>query len=189
MRLITPKRFVDPGLYPTTPLVFLAGPILGGGNWQLAMCRLLDEAVPDLLIAVPLRLPELAPLADHCLGGAEGKFDRQLAWERYYLREAAARGCVLFWLAEQVAPREDGSPYARDTLGELGEWRGHLHYRKDYRVVIGGDPSFPGLDMIRRNYEDLVPGFTICPTMYDAVAAVRRCLDARRYQATLLNLQ
>lgn len=157
MRIILPKTLVD---IPTRtkarpqPLFFLAGPIKGGGDWQATMCDTLEEFVPDCFVVVPCRWKEDHRLFEKRAFGHENSFDRQLPWERYYLDLAAHFGCIVFWLPceSRTNPRDDGRPYADETRGELGEWRGRMIEDKDLRVVIGAEPEFPGLDAIRRNF-------------------------------------
>lgn len=71
------------------------------------------------------------------------------------MQEASMKGCLLFWLPceSKENPRNDGEPYARDTYGELGEWRGRLMYAGQQRVVVGVEPGFYGLSQIERNFQ------------------------------------
>lgn len=156
---------------PQSLIFFLAGPVLGGGDWQYSMCRLLQERITSFYVAVPCRYPRGHPLRRHeardgmaCVGD----FERQLDWERHYLNLAAVRGSIIFWLGCESAtnPRADGNPYGRDTYGELGEWRGRLMHNRALNVVFGADPRFPGLDVIRRNFNQALGGYVhFCPSM------------------------
>jgi hypothetical protein len=177
VRLILPKSHPDLGRegLADLPMFFLAGPIRGGGDWHARMSVLLARRAGDCLIVNPSRYGEGHPDYRHRLVGAENRFPHQTAWERHYLSEAAQtwpRGCIVFWLARESAehPRTDGQPYAMDTRGEIGEWRGRLMRDRSLRVAIGGDPDFPGLRTIRRNTDlALGPDFPIFETM-EAVA-------------------
>lgn len=155
MIILTPKRYLNLDEYLDQPLYFLAGPVRGGGDWQRYMAEWIERYDSDAIIVVPTRWDDTHPLARHFGGEDTGYFERQLDFERYYIEQAALehpRGCLLFWLGEQKAPRpaEDG-PYAQDTYGELGRWSVHKHYQPHLRLVIGAEPKFPGLDVIKRN--------------------------------------
>jgi hypothetical protein len=104
--------------------------------------------------------------------GEENRFERQTDWERHYLEQAAEKwpaGCIIFWLAEQKEPRQDGGPYARDTYGEIGEWRGRMMRAPHLRVVVGAEKEFPGLSQIKRNFELALPDLKIYDTMEEVV--------------------
>lgn len=157
------------------PLFFLAGPILGGGDWHTKMSLLLQEKVGECIIVNPSRYDSRHPLYEYRIIGNNDVFERQTDWERYFLKQASegwATGCIIFWLPceNECAPRTDGLPYAMDTRGEIGEWRGHLMHNKNLRVVMGAEPSFPGLSQITRNFElSLGDTFRIYSTMEDVV--------------------
>ncbi len=115
--------------------------------------------------------------------GNDIHFDRQLPWERHYLGHAATRarkGCLIFWLPKESTenPRPDGY-YGRDTMGELGEWRGRLMAHPIQRVVIGGQKEFPGFDIICRNFKHaLGEHFMIHQTLEATVeAAIKKAYE------------
>lgn len=153
MRIVLPKTLckIDP-LYG--PFFFLAGPIRGGGNWQLRCCDKIRQRIPDFYAASPCRYKDDHPLMKFRYGEYDNRFDRQLTWERHYLDIAANIGCILFWLPMESKdePRTGEGPYAMDTRGELGEWRGRLMNEPHLKVVIGAEAGFPGLSQIQRNF-------------------------------------
>lgn len=186
MKLILPKNFVDVGpgsFYEKTPLFFLAGPVQGGGDWQRRILPLIKRYEEHCLVASPCRYKEDDELRKlHALPySGDGIFERQTNWERHYLERASQNGCILFWLSceDKYNPRTDGQPYARDTQGELGAWRVHLKYNSSVRVVIGAEPGFPGLSVIKCNLDgDLGKDFPIYSTMEETVkAAVRKSYE------------
>lgn len=162
MQLLLPKTYVpvNEGDYADIPFYFLAGPVRGGGDWQAEMIEILTALHDgeDFVVVNPCRYPSSHPLYMHRIEGDEDTFERQTDWERHYLGKIAdpffTRGCVIFWLAceSKDEPREEDGPYARETYGELGEWRGRLMHDRTLRVVIGAEEGFPGLSQIRRNY-------------------------------------
>ena len=167
MHLILPKTRPDVKDI-RAPLFFLAGPIQGGGDWHVRMTELLEKKFEDCIIVNPSRYDETHPLYRYRLDGQEDYFPHQTAWERYYMRQAASQshghgsGCLIFWLPVESDenPRADGKPYAMDTRGEIGEWRGHMAYRAPNglrpRVVMGGESDFPSMRTIKRNNEDAI---------------------------------
>ena len=166
------------------PLFFLAGPILGSDDWQADMTALLRKMTGgDCLVVNPSRYNQDHPLYADRMGGNEDFFESQTVWERHYLKLAGESwnfSCVIFWLPEENVehPRDDGQPYARDTRGEISEWRFRLAANRA-RVVMGAEPSFPGLSVIKKNSDDLVPGrLPVLSSMEEvATEAVHRALS------------
>jgi hypothetical protein len=172
MRLILPKT--QPALegHKDLPMFFLAGPIRGGGDWHASMSRLLMGRFGRPIVVNPSRYDQNHPHAEYRMRGEENRFERQTDWERHYLEQAAEKwpaGCIIFWLAEQKEPRQDGGPYARDTYGEIGEWRGRMMRAPHLRVVVGAEKEFPGLSQIKRNFELALPDLKIYDTMEEVV--------------------
>lgn len=173
MRIVLPKTLceVDPN---HGPLFFLAGPGRGGGDWQFECCRESLKHLPNFYAALPCRYLPTHPLLTFHSPGVENYFDRQLTWERYYLELAGTSGCIIFWLPyeDTADPRIGSEPYAMDTRGELGEWRGRLIYDRNLRVVVGAEKDFPGLSQIERNFRQALKlEFPIYSTLADTVAA------------------
>lgn len=168
MLILRPK--VHTPIYHRTPFFYLAGPILGGGDWHTRACQYLAEKVVDPLIDVPTRWPDDHPLSDYFLQKRPLE-ETQLEWERRYMKNAtnhqAMHRCLVFWIPREDPqnPRNDGSPYARDTYGELGEWRGRLIHDTNLPIVVGIEPGFPGRDVIKRNFEYALEGL-ISPTRF-----------------------
>lgn len=169
------------------PTFFLAGPIRGGGDWQVKAIEFLYSRTPNAYIFCPCRYAEDHPLRKrsvlerleiiHNSVRRVSNFPNQTMWERRYMAEAARDGCLIFWLAaEDVAsPREDGC-YARDTRRELGEWmtRMELSLRplspiSSPRVVFGIDEAFPGRKQIETNFSDQLPGCVISRTLEETL--------------------
>lgn len=177
MKVILPKQQVDTNT-TSHPVFFLAGPIPGGDDWQYRMAKIIQRRCDDCFLATPsARYGEGHPLeAFHAeLLGYE--FPRQLSWERHYLEQAAFHGCIIFWLPceSKTSPRTDGLPYAMDTRGELGEWRGRLMEASFLKVVVGAEIGFPGLSQIQRNFnEALKIPFPIYGSMEETVDAALR---------------
>ncbi len=94
------------------------------------------------------------------------------------MQKTQENGCIIFWLPEEsrTNPRDDGSPYARDTYGELGEWRARCSTKQNWlvsapRVVIGAEPGFPGLKQIKTNFEAMIPGFPFYDSLEETINA------------------
>ena len=181
------------------PLFFLAGPLSGGEDWQSRMCEALLQFIPKgFTVAIPYGLddrpPSLQPpFSPFTVLPPATRTERQLAWERHYLDVAAGAshaqcsasapqpGCIVFWLPVESAlfpkPASHG-PYAQDTRGELGEWRGRLMHDRRLRVVVGGDERFPGFDTMERNFTHAVGGdFKVYRTIQETAAAAAAILQ------------
>lgn len=173
MRIILPKTQTTVSR-TYGPIFFLAGPVRGGGDWQTACCHEIGRHTPHFYAAIPSRYAPAHELMKSRWPGIEDHFDRQLTWERYYLDMAAMSGCIIFWLPceDKRVPRGGDEPYAMDTRGELGEWRGRLMSNSGLRVVIGAESGFPGLSQIQRNFNFATrTEFPIYPTLAETVGA------------------
>jgi hypothetical protein len=193
MFLVLPKSNPVLESYRDYPMYFFGGPIQGAGDWHSLLSRMLMKRLERLIIVNPSRYDSTHPdYRWHEFLNTETKhirrsapamvFDRQTDWERYYMRLAAElwkTGCIIFWLATQKTERTDGQPYATDTRGELGEWRAHLMHNRDLRVVIGAEPDFPGLRVIKRNFELAVPGFPIFDSLDEVVEQAVKYAEPR----------
>jgi hypothetical protein len=172
------------------PLFFLMGPILGGGDWQTKAClHLLGTYLPGFTVVVPCRWKADHPLSQYFIEG-EQMVGSQVQWERYWLSEAGTlkrKGCIIAWLPceDPTHPSDDGQPYARDTYGELGEWRGHLYHSPRHHFSLGMEPEFPGGGVIRKNFDlslgsDSAP-FLISPTLETTISrAIEIAASGRR---------
>lgn len=170
MRIILPKTLIPEEMI-TSPLFFLLGPIRGGGDWQRTCYKMLEKRIPECWIANPARYSPKHWLMRIRERGPN-RFARQLSWERFYLEMASRKGCIIAWLPTEskYRPRTDGGPYARDTLGELGEWRGRMMHGETNRFVLGGKPDFPGIDVITRNFRHaLGNSFVVSSTLLETV--------------------
>jgi hypothetical protein len=153
MPIYVPKEIVE--LAPTrdNPLLFLAGPIRGGGDWQADMAETIIDQKPSSLIACPSRWRKEHRLAQYFHKPFSQATNRQLVWERHYLAQAGLRpqtqGCVIFWLPLESAthPHPGPEPYAMDTRREIGKFTAYAE-TLNARIVVGGDPGFYGLDVI-----------------------------------------
>jgi len=108
----------------TSPIIFLAGPIRNAPKWQEASIRQILATNLDIFVASPTRY-----LSSDLMGVVEKDdenytlFERQRAWEQYYLKAAAMHGVVMFWLPKEASPKEvEDKVYAHITMMELGEW-------------------------------------------------------------------
>ena len=177
MQIILPKTFVNKAII-TDPLFFVAGPVQGGAYWQEKCCIELSRLVPSFFAVVPCRWRENNALFRFRAEGIQNSFTRQVEWEYYYLkliveRAKSRRGCLLFWLPKQSnwKPRVDGLPYGVSTQGELGRW-GATAALTGSHIVVGAEPDFPNLRVIRENLRlDFGQNieFPISPTLEETV--------------------
>jgi hypothetical protein len=174
LQIILPKRRYT-NLDPTIPLFFFMGPMRGSGNWHHGGYHELAKRCEDGYVAIPYyhsRLHQYPFLTGVALGDGE-PFLRQTHWEREYLKLASKRGCIICWLGKESADKPRvGGPYARDTYGEVGEWRGHMMHDPNVNFVLGGDPDFPGLSQIKANFDDALEcDFPVYSTLVDTIKA------------------
>ncbi len=178
IKLLLPKDLIKFN-ERTDVVFFLAGPIKGAGDWQKNAINLLQKYTNTISIKKNIYVVcpadyysthELYPLK--VKGIDEKKYTKKqvkitssrTSWERPHLEIASHLGCIVFWLAEEdkknPRKKEDG-PYARDTYGELGEWRARIYYEQKYnknkiKLVIGAHPNFNGLAQIKNNFNTML---------------------------------
>ncbi|MDD5710854.1 MAG: hypothetical protein PHV43_02015 [Candidatus Colwellbacteria bacterium] len=176
MPIYIPKQIVP--LQPTTdsPLFFLAGPIRGGGDWQSQMADQILNQEPSAHIACPSRWDSTHRLARHFHQPFSQANNRQLMWERHYLKQAGLEpnvpGCVIFWLGRESVtnPHPGPEPYAMDTRREIGKFTAFMEIM-DVRMVVGGDRGFYGLDVILFELSEVLgKPFPFYETIEDVVA-------------------
>jgi len=139
-----------------TPVLFLAGPIQGAGDWQSEARKIIHASRPDLLIASPRRayLP--------------GEFDygKQVDWETYHLRRAAENGAILFWLARE-AEHVPSRAYAQTSRFELAEWKVR-HEQHNIKIVLGIEEGFSGATYICRRFSQDCPEVPLLATLAES---------------------
>lgn len=163
------------------PLFFLAGPLSGGEDWQSRMCEALLHIIPTgFTVAIPYGMDDMPrsvqpPFSTYTVLKPVTRTERQLAWERHYLDLAAGasqarvsvppRGCIVPAESAMFPKPTWHGPYAQDTRGELGEWRGRLMH-------VVGDRHFPGFSKLERNFKHaLGDDFKVHRTMEETAAA------------------
>src|SRR4051812_22479223 len=183
MKLIIPTRLVHIDLNHDV-LFFFLGPIKGGDDWQSDGIQELQRynfQGKNLAIAVPCRYKAGHPLYRFAVESNETKtFENQTPWERIYLALASKSnpGGIIAWFPREsdTDPRHDGSPYGRDSYGEVGEWRGRMMADPSIRFTLGAEPGFPGRDVMKRNFDEaLHMNFPIYSSLEETIdAAVRK---------------
>jgi hypothetical protein len=106
-------------------------------------------------------------------------FDKRLNWERHYLKIASRQGAILAWLPNETQ-HDCEKVYGRDTRGELGEWRGRLVYDSSIKLVLGGEPGFDGIEMIKRNFLAVSPDMKFYSTLEETCAEAARQARLKR---------
>lgn len=158
-------------------LIFLAGPIRGGGDWQRLMAEMLIEQDPYVQIACPARWTAEHTLNRYFVQPFSEAEIRQLHWERHYMELASLsanqRGCVLFWLGLEDCnnPHPGPEPFAMDTRRELGTYTAFIKLL-GARVAVGGSEGFYGLSVFRDELNNAAGGsFPFYTTMETLTAA------------------
>ncbi|TAK37121.1 MAG: hypothetical protein EPO30_11105 [Lysobacteraceae bacterium] len=135
------------------PVIFLAGPIQGGPDWQSEAVNLIHDLDSSLIVASPRR--------DY----PEGTFvyERQVDWETHFLRTAGSKGVVAFWLAAQIK-ETPGRAYAQTTRFELAEWKMRHEY-EGMKLTIGIEEGFGNARYIRRRFSQDAPDVKIAESL------------------------
>jgi hypothetical protein len=81
----------------------------------------------------------------------------------------------------------DGQPYARDSYGEIGEWRGRMMYDRTAHFVIGAEAQFPGLNVISQNFRSAIGElFMVHSSLAETVGEAIQRSGARYFKPFLL---
>lgn len=165
-RIYMPVEYI-PEKVRKIPVVFLAGPIQGTGDWQAEAKRLIHAKRPEVIVASPRRV---------YLPG-EFEYDKQVDWETHHLRRASHNGAILFWLARE----EEHLPsraYAQTSRFELAEWKVR-HERDGVKIVIGIEKGFSGERYIRRRFSQDCPEVPILATLLETCERVLEAISFR----------
>lgn len=149
------RRFIQPPEIVETegPVIFLAGPIQGGPDWQTTAAGFIHDIDPEITVASPRK--------DY----PEGSFvyERQVDWETHFLRTAGKAGVIAFWLAAQVE-ETPGRAYAQTTRFELAEWKMRHEY-EGTKLTIGIEEGFGNARYIRRRFSQDTPDVKIVDSL------------------------
>ncbi len=126
------------------PLIFLAGPVRGGGKWQEKAVVYIRAYDISINIASPYRMSDLRKKLD------DEEHKIQTRWESYHLRRAAEEGAILFWLARE-REHDCKRAYAQTTRFELGEWKVYHDFLKA-PLVVGIEKGFTGERYVRERF-------------------------------------
>ncbi len=174
MQILIPIRYQ--ALSPAVIPVFVAGPILGGDDWQADFIDAFTQSLqtqcsiaahrkiaPRLRFIVPCRWPETHRLSQHFATnytvddyGQDPDVESGTFWECFHLDTIivpGSPGLVVFGLfpESESYQRDDGSPYGRDTYGELGRWPPIGRLRGAKNILVGLHPDWKGGHVFRRN--------------------------------------
>jgi len=151
----------DPVLSPIEPVVFLAGPVTGAEDWQHTAEGLLGSRVS-------VANPRVPACDTH-------DYVAHLDWKSRWMRRAALRGCLLFWLAEETTS-VPGRAYAQTTRFELGEWLARGRHG-GIRFVLGIDDGYTGMRAVLHRLTTAYARADVVVTT-DLTDACRRALVA-----------
>lgn len=176
--IIVPAYYYFPRK-PDDVLIFLAGPVLGGGDWQEEFFHILcsqtawtasfrEKMLPRLKVIIPCRWDKDHKFATNFpevfeISRTGDKFtDSQTVWEISHLKEIVCyeNGFIVFGLFPESKdnPRSDGNPYARDTYGEIARYTSIANFKHSTgSILVGYDERFPGIDVIKRNLQYFLP--------------------------------
>jgi len=168
------------------PVIFLAGPIRNAPKWQEEAINIFLEKNEAVFVASPTRElgSDLMLFTEVDKPSEYELFERQRAWEQYYLYTAAEKGCIIFYLPKEAEEKEfPDKLYAHITMMELGEWIARCKMDKEINLVIGTDGNFPEWSTIEYELRTELPIVPICNSLKETIeTAIRLC------RADILNL-
>lgn len=123
-------------------IVFLAGPVQGAPEWQPEAAQLIHDIDDSIIVASPRR--------DYEKDGIDFVYEKQVNWEKEFLKRAGEAGVIAFWLADQVTPTP-GRAYGQTSRFELGEWYAR-HEIMGAKLVIGSEPNFGNIRYFKQKF-------------------------------------
>lgn len=155
IKLLLEPKCVIPDEYKDRKVFFLAGPIRGGGGWQMKAAESLWIKYPGCIVVDPTRWDaveqsaktdeERKKVAEHRKNAIgikdEVLYPGQAGWESDHMKMASEKGTLIFWLEREskIEPRSQGEGvYAQDTRVEMGMWLEKLKNNPKLNVRIGG---------------------------------------------------
>lgn len=151
-KIIVP-HIVEPVAYDL-PLIFLAGPIINGNDWQAVFIEYLRTINSSVQVACPCPWTQAhEELGEFIVHSYKPVDSRVYAWQQHYFDLAAKgrqTGCVVVWFPEAEAGPELFSTCYQ--VGKLIAWKKLLG--NGVRCVFGGNADFPGLDEILYDLKD-----------------------------------
>lgn len=150
-KVIRPAAIID--IDVNAPVIFLAGPIKGACQWQKRAISTIQGMSGEIFVANPRRE----------YGAGEFNFDAQVDWETHFLRRAATKGVILFWLANEQE-HDCSRPYAQTSRFELAEWK-MKHEYENIQLVVGIEEGFTGAGYITRRLSQDCPNVPICSSL------------------------
>lgn len=159
--------------------IFLAGPILGTGDWQSEAGKILTRLTamdldPNRQINVfNPRRPEFTDLKDF----SDDTFYEQVEWEHDHLSKARNRGVTLFWLANKTIEMPHRN-FGLTTLFELGEVIGNQEDQLS-SVVVGIEPGFTNEKYLRYTIQKKAPHIVLTSDLESTCLAVYQNIMGR----------
>ena len=161
------------------PVIFLAGPIRNAPKWQEEAIKIFLEKNEAVFVASPTRElgQGLMLFTEADKPNEYETFERQRAWEQYYLYAAAKKGSIIFWLPQEAENRDHPDKvYAHITMLELGEWIARRQINKEINLVIGTDGNFPEWSTIKYEIETELQNVSIYNSLEETIdAAINLC--------------
>ncbi len=177
--LIVPKCRVE----VTAPIIFLAGPDTAARGWHERAIDIVSSIDDSVVIACTSRRIK----SGYESLKSEVMFESHVLWERFYLEAASKQGAILFWLPNPVEEMPIDSktgfhkPYARDTCGEIGEWRGRMIENPSVGryIAVGYESNYPGIDVILKNFRAVKPSMQFYTSLEETCKEAVRIAKAR----------
>jgi len=161
------------------PVMFLAGPIRNAPKWQEEAVKIFLEKNETVFVASPTRElgQDLMLFVEVDKPTEYELFERQRAWEQYYLNAAAQKGCIIFHLCRESDVKEfPDKIYAHITMMELGEWIARCKVDKEINLVISTDGNFPEWSTIEYELKTELPFVPIRYSLEEAIdTAIKFC--------------
>lgn len=153
------------------PVVFLAGPIRNAPKWQNEAIKMFIEKGKELFIASPRREvgSDLIEFTEKDNPSNYQQFDRQRAWEQYYLYSASKNGCIIFYLPKEAEKEDLNKVYGHITMMELGEWIARCKENPEINLIIGTDGEFPEWSTIEYEIKTEIPNTPICNSLEETI--------------------
>lgn len=135
--------------------VFIAGPIDGTNSekmWQEIIMLKIQNGLKDVKINKNVVLCSPRRLENP----EDFVYEEQVDWESKFLNKSANQGIVVFCFAKEMKKIE-GRSFARTTRIEFGEWIAKGKKIDNFKLVVGYEKGFDGIEYIHKKLQDMYP--------------------------------
>lgn len=157
------------------PVIFLAGFFLKKEGWEVEFCEHLQKEFGDeFYVVLPEKFRDRHSLAKY---RAKGKktFESKHEWRKHFLRLAAKRGCVVFYIPDVKQNQEMRHTQGFNHVNRTFEvWQNVIRKKKETHFVIGAQSDSLEHRLIRLAFSSAYDDWEIEYPMHQTLKMLAR---------------